>query len=89
VYKLSGAFMFALSITILSCQLCQASFLEHSWSRTFGGSGSDAALSVAKVSDGGVIITGQFAGTVDFGGGPLVSTGSQNPGWSCPDSVDG
>jgi hypothetical protein len=48
----------------------------HLWSRRFGGTGSDVGSSVAvDPLSGNVLVTGQFQGTVDFGGGPLTSVG--------------
>ena len=48
---------------------------NHLWSQTFGrGSG----LSVAVDGAGNVLVTGNFTGTVDFGGGPLVSAGGSD-----------
>ncbi len=48
----------------------------HLWSRTFGGTGADQPTGL--VADGGanVVLTGLFNGSVDFGGGTLVSAGS-------------
>jgi hypothetical protein len=51
---------------------------NHIWSQRFGGSGGDGAWSVAADGAGAVIITGVFTDTVDFGGGPLTSAGSQD-----------
>jgi hypothetical protein len=45
----------------------------HRWSRSFGGPLSDVAWSIAAAGDGSLAVTGHFAGTVDFGGGPLES----------------
>ncbi len=51
---------------------------SHVWSRRFGGTSSDYGNSVAETSDGGAVITGRFSATVDFGGGPLTSLGSED-----------
>lgn len=50
---------------------------NHLWSNRFG-SGSGFGLSVATDINGNVLATGYFGGTIDFGGGPLASTGSKN-----------
>ncbi len=47
----------------------------HLWSKQFGDTGPDQGNAVAVDASGNVIITGGFAGTVDFGGGNLVSAG--------------
>lgn len=48
----------------------------HLWSKRLGGTGSDAAWSMAVDGSGNVLVTGAFEGTADFGGGPLVSAGN-------------
>lgn len=45
------------------------------WAHQYGGSGPDAVTAVAALSDGSIVATGLFRGTVDFGGGPLTSAG--------------
>ncbi|MDH4038458.1 MAG: T9SS type A sorting domain-containing protein [Candidatus Krumholzibacteria bacterium] len=45
------------------------------WAQSFGGTASDRAEALAMDSAGDIIVTGIFAGTVDFGGGGLVSSG--------------
>src|SRR5688572_12003928 len=45
----------------------------HQWSQRFGGTGLDGAASIAVDAAGNVIITGDFQGTANFGGGNLVS----------------
>ncbi len=47
----------------------------HLWSQRFGESGGDSGLGIAADGTGNVLVTGAFRGTVDFGGGPLTSTG--------------
>ena len=46
----------------------------HKWSRRFGFGSYDLGADVVVDPSGGIIITGPFIGTVDFGGGNLVST---------------
>jgi hypothetical protein len=48
------------------------------WSRRFGGVKSDRGRSLALDYSAGVYLAGEFAGTVDFGTGPLTSTGTQD-----------
>jgi len=45
----------------------------YAWSKRFGSSGTDVGYGVGTDSSGNVYITGQFQGTVDFGGGNLVA----------------
>jgi hypothetical protein len=47
----------------------------HLWSKRVGSTSSDLGNGVAVDSNGNVVITGDFFGTVDFGSGPLTSTG--------------
>ncbi|MDB4944831.1 MAG: hypothetical protein JWP97_4365 [Labilithrix sp.] len=51
---------------------------KHLWSRRFGGiaGAEDRGRSVATDAAGNVVVAGNFSGTIDFGGGPLVSAGS-------------
>jgi hypothetical protein len=51
----------------------------HLWSDNFGDSDWQGANAVAVDSTDNVFITGQFDGTVDFGGGPLTCAGSLPP----------
>ncbi len=48
----------------------------HLWSQHFGSTSSDYGESVATDASGNVFVTGRFFGTVDFGGGALVSAGN-------------
>ena len=45
------------------------------WAKAFGDAGEQQALAVASDASGSVWLTGGAAGTVDFGGGPLVAKG--------------
>ncbi len=49
----------------------------HRWSRAFGSNSTvtETGNGVACDPSGNVLVTGQFGGTVDFGGGPLTSAG--------------
>ncbi len=51
---------------------------SHLWSERFGDAASQSGYSIAASGAGHVLITGYFAGSVDFGGGPLMSAGSQD-----------
>jgi hypothetical protein len=48
----------------------------HQWSQRFGDQDNQLPKSVATDASGNVIVTGDFAGAVDFGGGSLTSAGS-------------
>ena len=50
----------------------------HQWSASFGGSLFDQGMSVAVDGSGNVVLTGFFAGSVNFGGGNLVSAGGDD-----------
>ncbi|MEO7157307.1 MAG: SBBP repeat-containing protein [Vicinamibacterales bacterium] len=45
------------------------------WSKTFGSTGNDLGFGIAVDSTGNVFVTGYFQGTIDFGGGPVTSSG--------------
>ena len=48
------------------------------WSKRFGDSSTQEATSVTADATGNVIITGAYLGTVDFGSGPLPSSGNHD-----------
>ena len=48
------------------------------WSRGFGDTGNDVGFSVGLDGAGNVFITGEFEGSVDFGGGLLTSAGGRD-----------
>ena len=50
----------------------------HQWSERFGGTNNDIPRCVAVDVLSNVVVTGQFTGTVDFGGGNLASAGSSD-----------
>jgi hypothetical protein len=50
----------------------------HIWSRRFGDASDQAAKSIAVDGAGNAFVTGYFAGSVDFGGGPLTSAGGKD-----------
>jgi chitodextrinase len=45
------------------------------WSKRFGATGSDIGYGIGVDTSGNVLVIGQFQGTVDFGGGSLISAG--------------
>jgi hypothetical protein len=45
----------------------------HQWSRRFGNTNSDDGVAIAVDAARNVVVTGRFQGSVDFGGGALVS----------------
>ncbi len=49
---------------------------NHLWSKRFGGAGNQYARGISTDSQGNVIITGFYFGTLDFGGGALPSAGA-------------
>lgn len=51
---------------------------EHLWSKCFGGTGVDEAVSLAVDAAGNVVVVGAFNGTVDFGDGPKASHSPSN-----------
>ncbi|MDP6284457.1 MAG: SBBP repeat-containing protein, partial [Acidimicrobiales bacterium] len=50
----------------------------HQWTTTLGGTGADSGWSVAVDGSSNVHVTGNFAGTVNFGAGNVTSAGSND-----------
>lgn len=48
---------------------------EHVWSRSFGDPSRQSAALIAPRGLDEAVITGTFAGSIDFGGGPIMSQG--------------
>ena len=46
----------------------------HVWSKVFGGSGGATGAILAVDTMGGVLLTGAFGDSIDFGGGPLAGS---------------
>lgn len=50
----------------------------HQWSKQFGDTGNDTGYGVTADAAGNVVVTGSFAGSVEFGGGRLTSNLNSN-----------
>ena len=50
----------------------------HQWSRAFFSTINGTGNAIKVDGAGNVIVTGHFTGTIDFGGGPLVSAGADD-----------
>jgi len=48
----------------------------HQWSQRFGTTSGNAGTAIAVDGSGNVVVAGYFSGTVNFGGGNLVSAGN-------------
>jgi hypothetical protein len=46
---------------------------NHLWSKSFGDGAGQNLSAIASASDDHVLLTGQFKGSLDFGGGPLAA----------------
>ena len=51
---------------------------QYRWARQFGAAGFDGGSGVAVDGSGNTVVAGYFAGTVDFGGGPLTAAGAND-----------
>jgi hypothetical protein len=51
---------------------------NHMWSKLFGDANGQSGYSITTDAMGNVLVTGSMAGTVDFGGGPLVGAGGSD-----------
>jgi hypothetical protein len=51
---------------------------NHIWSRQFGDGDNQIGYGVALDCAANVIVSGLFRGSIDFGGGPLISNGSKD-----------
>ncbi|UCF06866.1 MAG: hypothetical protein JSV33_07545 [bacterium] len=51
---------------------------SHLWSKSFGDVSDQRVSSIACDESGKVAVTGDFEGSVDFGGGPLASAGNSD-----------
>ena len=61
----------------------------HLWSKRFGSTNGDEGTGIAVDGNGDVLVSGNFEGTVDFGGGMLISTGSGDVFMAKYSGVDG
>ncbi len=50
----------------------------HEWSQGFGDAAEQTASAVAVDSSGNIVVVGQFQGVLDFGGGPMSSSGGND-----------
>ena len=48
---------------------------QYMWSKSFSSPSSDVGRGLAVDSSNNIIVTGYYMGTVDFGGGPLLTNG--------------
>ena len=53
---------------------------SHLWSKRFGDAQAQAPYGVAADGNGNVVITGQFYGTIDMGGGAMIASQFQGGG---------
>jgi hypothetical protein len=54
---------------------------DHVWSKSFGDAENQDVSEITVDHDGNIVLKGSFLGTLDFGGGPMISMGA-------PDSYD-
>lgn len=62
---------------------------NHLWSKRFGDGSWQGARRITTDGFGGIVITGQFSGTVDFGGGPLTDNGGTDDAFLTKFDADG
>jgi len=62
--------------SLLLTSAAQSADLAHNWSQGRGGTSTDNLLAVAVDGLGNTYITGNFTGSVDFGGGNLANAGA-------------
>jgi len=65
--------------SVQACATTQGTTSSQPWSKGFGSTTGDAGQAVAFDSQGNLVMTGYFQGTVDFGCGALTSNGSSYP----------
>ena len=70
------ALALCLSITVLTIDVAHALAPAHHWSQRFGNTGGDIGYSVGTDPSGNVFMTGNFIGTVNFGGADLTTAGA-------------
>lgn len=68
----------AVPLLLLCASAPLAQDLPHLWSHSFGDGDIDTGFGVATDPLGNVILVGSFAGSIDFGGGPLISAGNRD-----------
>jgi len=51
---------------------------QHLWSKSFGDASGQKVNGIAVDGSGNVVVTGQLSGSIDIGGGPLVSQGGDD-----------
>jgi hypothetical protein len=68
--------LFVFTVFFLTTQAVSVVATNYQWSAPFGDGADQIATSVAMDRLGDIIVTGDFTGTVDFGGGPLVCVGT-------------
>jgi hypothetical protein len=68
-----GGALTALGTDVFAAKYSSAG--AHTWSRRFGGAGTQLGYGVAAAPNGNVTLTGPFSGTIDCGTGTLTSAG--------------
>jgi hypothetical protein len=70
-------FAFALALCLVGGAV-HSQTPAHSWSQRFGDAASQRAYSVATDGSGNIIVVGDFAGSINLGGGDLICQGGQD-----------